>query len=956
MPSVDEQTIDFYYELFGRIFSEPFHPTIKERLKRDAVVRQVQEAAGAASQALTRFFLSQELTEQQVESILRGFAPLHDLLKLEAIANPNRTPEALVEELVAKLPCPSATKSASFDAVYRLSLHLTVQVLMLVGPVMTEWRRLSFSSTYEMPRRIVNQLNQITEGLKALSSSGQAAADERYELAYRDHLLQRFYRVEAGTVRMTTNLNVDLRELFVMPRVTVRPRRKVGDGEGEADADALMNLSAARAIFGEERTPEDTPDSGKKDQGLAAIEQVRDSQLNVIVGAPGGGKSTFLEWLQLSVANADEELFTAEGQMIPLLLRVRQLDAKNLPRGAALIEKATASKERATLMPAGWIDRQMKAGRVLFMLDGLDETEPGVRDRHIIPWLVEICEKYPRCRYLVSSRPVGYPPGALRKLKFAECDLQDFGKPEVADYTKHWCTAIRLAQNEPDEEARREGAKDGEGIVEGFKGHPYIRNLARNPLMLSAICLVNYFEGGQLPKDRAVLYEHCVEGLLHHWDQRRGIHSEFSLDEKLRVSREVAVAMQADDRAEYEAAKVLKVFAAVLGDKERAEKLLEHIRYRTGLLIERRANVFAFAHLTFQEYLAASAVYEGNYLDIDADQLARDHADGRWNEVIALYCGVASAKAARHMLETLIEQPDTVELSSVLTEAYLSAVNELARDTKLRKRVLERVATAPSKTSLLNAQLSRFPADEVFPIANAYLGKIRSSLRLSESYDWLMANEEKIDENLLTKRLLQEWRNLSPFQACEMVHVIHSFGGNKFLIKIASVSGVYLKQGPTFENDVSYVSQAEIALVGLTNRMYRRLRTEKKGSHEDRRRKTFETGTERALIQTLRVLCGQKEFASLTLSSFRGNFSETLYPRATYRMEFISLTRQLADRIETYQGKKGGDFAWPVKFLREWADGLEREGAEGRGKKGGGAKSKAPRKGAAKKTSGRRKE
>src|SRR5205823_11907576 len=103
-----------------------------------------------------------------------------------------------------------------------------------------------------------------------------------------------------------------------------------------------------------------------------------------------------------------------------------------------------------------------------------------------------------------------------------------------------------------------EGASEGDEIVKGFIEHPYIRDLARNPLMLSAICLVNYFEGGELPKDRARLYKLCVEGLLHHWDQRRGIRSEYSLEEKLRACREVAIAMQADDRAECEAAKVLK--------------------------------------------------------------------------------------------------------------------------------------------------------------------------------------------------------------------------------------------------------------------------------------------------------------------------------------------------------------------------------------------------------------
>ncbi|MEE8501453.1 MAG: NACHT domain-containing protein, partial [Kiloniellales bacterium] len=533
---LDDAVIDFYDSLFDRIFSVPFRARIADRLKAKAVLRQVEESADAASQSLIRLFQNVRLDSQVVTGILGGFAPLADRIALDDIANPNVTPEELVDSVIADLPCPDSVGRAGHDAVYRVALHTILQVLMLIGPVMAEWRKLSFASTFEMPRRVVNRLNRISTQLDALGEAGREAADERYGLSYRDYLLQRFFRVEAGTVRMTTNLSVDLRELFVMPRVRPRVRpggRSAGDGDEAAQAIDLMDLAAAREAFGA-RGPGPVGRKVKKaddETGESAVEYVKRTARCALVGLPGAGKSTFLEWFQLQLAAVEEELVLGEVQAIPLLLRVRQLDPERLPTGAALIAAATASQDRATLMPAGWIERQMQAGRVIFMLDGLDETDPDLLETRVLPWLEGLLRRYPRCHYLISSRPVGYTPGRLQPLEFEECDLLDFEAPQIRDYARHWCTAVRLAQNEPEAEARREGAADGDRIVAGFADQPYIHDLARNPLMLSAICLVNYFEGGELPQDRALLYRLCVEGLLHNWDQARGIRSEFTLDE-----------------------------------------------------------------------------------------------------------------------------------------------------------------------------------------------------------------------------------------------------------------------------------------------------------------------------------------------------------------------------------------------------------------------------------------
>ena len=178
---------------------------------------------------------------------------------------------------------------------------------------------------------------------------------------------------------------------------------------------------------------------------------------------------------------------------------------------------------------------------------------------------------------------------------------------------------------------------------------------------------------------------------MHHWDQRRGIHSEFGLGEKLRVCREIALAMQVDDRAECETDKVREIFQQLFPHAERADRLFEHIRRRTGLLVERRPEVFAFAHLTFQEYLAAVAVLEGNLRNVRPEQLAIEHADTRWTEVIALYCGLAPEALGREMVARLLDQPDTMDLEYVLVNAFETAIDAVRKDPEFNRKVAQRI-------------------------------------------------------------------------------------------------------------------------------------------------------------------------------------------------------------------------------------------------------------------------
>lgn len=393
-PEVEAAVVAFFDDLFRAVFSEPFARDLAvDRLRRRAVERQVEAVADASSQAITRFFHNERLRLDEVERILAGWSTLRERIAIEDVANVNVTPESLAERLGPDLGCPAEVTNARQEAVYRFALHTVMQVLMLAGPVMAEWRRLNFATSFALVQQVVQRLDQIGT-LLAVGRSGQETADERYGLSYRGHLLLRFNRVEAGTVRMTTNMAVDLRELFVMPKVRACPKV-----QRDVEGSGLMLLAEARLGL---------KPSKKDDAGRPVLDEVRERPRMVLVGAPGSGKSSFLEWLQLQLAEAVEELVLGDQQAIPLLLRVRQLDPKAMPEGSGMIERATLSKQIATLMPPGWLDRQMAKGRVLVMVDGLDEVDPDARKKHILPWLTAVAT--PRAATSSPPGPWGTRP------------------------------------------------------------------------------------------------------------------------------------------------------------------------------------------------------------------------------------------------------------------------------------------------------------------------------------------------------------------------------------------------------------------------------------------------------------------------------------------------------------------------------------------------------------------
>jgi len=187
-----------------------------------------------------------------------------------------------------------------------------------------------------------------------------------------------------------------------------------------------------------------------------------------------------------------------------------------------------------------------------------------------------------------------------------------------------------------------------------------LARLAPNPLLLTVMALVHTHDK-VLPDHRAVLYERIVELLLWRWESRKQDQgeepellarlrqagcSQVDLLRKLRrIAFEAHAQVKDSDNPEQVAgitdAVLWKELARLHPDKEQnlnwARGLVEHIRQRAGLLVEREPGVFTFPHRTFQEYLAGVHVAVGKNFVSRVLELAESGAF--WREVILLAVG-----------------------------------------------------------------------------------------------------------------------------------------------------------------------------------------------------------------------------------------------------------------------------------------------------------------------------
>ncbi len=413
------------------------------------------------------------------------------------------------------------------------------------------------------------------------------------------------------------------------------------------------------------------PSADESREVYSVLESVAAYDKVLLLGDPGSGKSTFVNHLSLTLAmhrlNPDQpvskELPSDIKDLVPVKIILRDFVRYMAKFGDPAKPKcmmAFISKylEENMLLDAKGKIAEFLENSALVMFDGLDEIG-DVRLRNDVQTAIQsFISRYPTSRYIVTCRIRSYEQHGWRVEGFKPFTLAPFHSDQIRIFIKFWYHELEQQKQLDPGEAENLITKLTDAV-----NRPDIAELAPNPLLLTIMTLV-HAHLGELPDARVLLYKETIEILMYRWDglKIRGDEKNVTLLQLLQQAGRNKVDLEMIfhklafnakcDQNNGEADLLVDITAHDLQcslaglkktddgkpDLNWAQDIVETLKLRAGLLIERAPGIFTFPHRTFQEYLAA--VHLAGQPDFVKQAFQLTDNISYWREVLLLAVGI----------------------------------------------------------------------------------------------------------------------------------------------------------------------------------------------------------------------------------------------------------------------------------------------------------------------------
>ncbi len=400
--------------------------------------------------------------------------------------------------------------------------------------------------------------------------------------------------------------------------------------------------SADRGTLQYQLTEEEIEQKYQYDEFLEQVIEGKEKNLT-IVGEPGAGKSTWLEQIALYVGNSNKGF--------PICISLASLGGKTLEeylfqiwlKNALLISQCDVGITSAQKK----LEELFKSGKVWLLLDGVDEMRADESPLQAIATQLEGWGDLARVVLTCRSNVWEANPNTL--LNFETYSTLHFDDEQVGDFIQQWFT----------QEGKPELGEELETKLDDTS-NDCIRDLIKNPLRLAMLCGIWYSRRGDLPKTKATLYQQYIEEYFYRWKQHPQLADDLDKQEELHAAFSKLAVEAIDKKLPLRKKFVHKKMGKSLFQLARDVGWLNWV-YKDA---ETGEDVYAFFHLTFQEYFATCAIGDWhfflNHVPDNPMQGTYRIFEPQWQDVILLWLGLENVakEQKEELINALVEFED----------------------------------------------------------------------------------------------------------------------------------------------------------------------------------------------------------------------------------------------------------------------------------------------------------
>ncbi|MEA5565958.1 NACHT domain-containing NTPase [Anabaena sp. UHCC 0399] len=401
-----------------------------------------------------------------------------------------------------------------------------------------------------------------------------------------------------------------------------------------------------------------------------------------VLGKPGVGKTTFLQHLAIQ---CNQGAF-AENQ-VPIFITLKNFAQESkLTNEFNLLNYIHQEFVSSGITDLSIIETLLNAGRVLLLLDGMDEVLHQ-QSNALLSEIRRFSDKYHKNQFVATCRTAAQ---RLRLRGFTDVEIAPFTSEQIRAFAQKWFVAFT-----------KTNAQDGQSQSVEFiqkldlDENWQFRQLVVTPLFLHLACWV--FHGQEkFPTKRTDFYKQGLDLLLGKWDEARGVERDevyrgFLLPQKLKLLSQIAAATFEQGQYFFEQRMVEQYIGDYIQnltnlpmDAEElqieSEAALKAIEAQHGLLAERARGIFSFSYLAFQEYFTARKIVASHNLEALEQAmggLVSHITDPHWREIFLLTATML--RSADSLVQLMKQQIDALVAQDPYLQEFLTWASQKSR-------------------------------------------------------------------------------------------------------------------------------------------------------------------------------------------------------------------------------------------------------------------------------------